>query len=85
MEIRYDKAAVKFLQGLPQKLKDIYKGSYQRSDREAAQRRYKAYVGLQGRQAPFKGWEIPCDLSVHKRWRGGNTDSYGNREPWRYL
>ena len=85
MEIRYDKAAVKFLQGLPQKLKDIYKGSYQRSDREAAQRRYKSYAGLQGRQAPFKGWEIPCDLSVYAGWRSGNTDRYGDRKPRRYL
>jgi hypothetical protein len=28
MEIRYDKAAVKFLQGLPQKLREFHKGSH---------------------------------------------------------
>lgn len=42
MEIRYDKVAVKFLQGLPQKLRDSIREAIKGADTEAAQRRYKA-------------------------------------------
>ncbi len=57
-------------------------GSSKRADAKTADRLHKNIAGLQRRQTPSKGWQIPCNLSVCGRWRGGDTGYNGNWKPW---
>ncbi len=84
MEIRYDKAAVKYLQGLPQKLRDSIRDAIKGLTQKPPKGDIKPMQGYKDGRHRLRVGKYRV-IYRYTRWRSGNTDCYGDREPWRYL